>query len=74
MEAENKTTMKWVLCSLRFEDIVQIIPKELNIIPIESNYGDKSIRHVKKTHFNHFQYLDRKTMKEYNATANQIPK
>ena len=46
MEAKNEMTItrnigiEWVLCSLGFEDVVQITSKELNSIPIESNYKD----------------------------------
>ena len=66
MEAKNEITIirniriQRVLCSPRFKDVAKIVPKELNSIPIELNYKETSMRHVKKTYFNHFQYLDKK--------------
>ena len=48
---DEKTTLHWVLCSERWEDIVIIAVPKLDTILIENNYLDVSTQEIKRSHF-----------------------
>ena len=53
---------EWVLCSEDWRDIVIAYVPELNDMPIENNYADKSREEIKKA----YKQYKRKTQKKKN--------
>ena len=45
------TTIEWELCSPYFEDIIIIVPRDLNSIPITSQYEEILAKQVQKRYF-----------------------
>ena len=45
------TTIQWVICSPKFEDIVIIVARDLNRIPIISQYDGIMAKQIHKRYF-----------------------
>ena len=47
----EKSTLHWVLCSEKWEDLMIIAVPELNTTPIESNYSNVFTKDIKRSYF-----------------------
>ena len=70
-EKTNTNDVEWVLCSPIFDDIVHITPKGLDLIPVESNYLETSVKHIKRFPFSYTRSTQKKTIKKHNETINK---